>query len=265
MIAMPTYRISTPITETRSGTYELSRLNAVRHGVLSRHTVLPWEDEKEYQALLADLTTEHDPRGQTEQYLVQEMAAIMWRKSRLRLAEASLHRSLVKNASSRILNGDDEIILSTIRHPCPQPPPADQPSQPQEKEDFLTQMQHYQQSAMNAVELLKTSSTKATYNRALELLHGHSYEWWYKVKIREDTVGLRHFLLTNVIPWCERRVQFANSEAEMQQQAFIESLNHPAQEKLARYEVALDRKFERTVAMLLKLQELRRGVLSSSA
>jgi hypothetical protein len=35
-----------------AGSYQTTRFNAVRHGVLSRHTVLPWEDEGEYQTLV---------------------------------------------------------------------------------------------------------------------------------------------------------------------------------------------------------------------
>ena len=37
---------------TSSGT-ALTRFNALRHGVLSRYTLLPWEDEGEYQDLLS--------------------------------------------------------------------------------------------------------------------------------------------------------------------------------------------------------------------
>ena len=33
----------------KSTSFELTRFNAVRHGVLSRYTVLPWESETEYQ------------------------------------------------------------------------------------------------------------------------------------------------------------------------------------------------------------------------
>jgi hypothetical protein len=29
------------------GSYELTRFNATRHGILSRHAVLPWEDRSE--------------------------------------------------------------------------------------------------------------------------------------------------------------------------------------------------------------------------
>ena len=33
---------------------EVTRFNALRHGVLSRYTVLPWEDADEYLAVLDD-------------------------------------------------------------------------------------------------------------------------------------------------------------------------------------------------------------------
>ncbi len=72
--------------------YETTRFNALRHGVLSRYTVLPWEDEAEYQALLDALVAEHAPQGPTEEHLVEELAGIIWRKRRLRLAESAIYR-----------------------------------------------------------------------------------------------------------------------------------------------------------------------------
>jgi hypothetical protein len=82
--------------------YVTSRFNALRHGVLSRYVVLPWEDEKEYQALLGALVAEHKPQGPTEEHLVEELAGILWRKRRLRLAEgAACRRGLVNVASDR--------------------------------------------------------------------------------------------------------------------------------------------------------------------
>jgi hypothetical protein len=71
---------------------ELTRFNALRHGLLSRYTVLPWEDADGYQAIVAALVAEYTPQGPTEEHLVEEIAGIMWRKRRLRLAEAAAHR-----------------------------------------------------------------------------------------------------------------------------------------------------------------------------
>ena len=71
---------------------EITRFNALQHGILSRYTVLPWENAEEYQILLGSLVTEHTPQGPTEEHLVEELAGIIWRKRRLRLAEAAAHR-----------------------------------------------------------------------------------------------------------------------------------------------------------------------------
>ncbi len=72
--------------------YAVTRFNAVKHAVLSRYTVLPWEDESEYGELLEAFVAEHEPEGPTETHLVEEIAGIVWRKRRLRLAECAAYR-----------------------------------------------------------------------------------------------------------------------------------------------------------------------------
>ena len=49
---------STP--PVKIGGTEFTRFNALRHGVLSRYAVLPWEDAAEYRDLVAALVAEHD-------------------------------------------------------------------------------------------------------------------------------------------------------------------------------------------------------------
>ena len=48
--------IKSYLPATIGGT-EITRFNALRHGVLSRYTVLPWEDAAEYGDLLASLVS----------------------------------------------------------------------------------------------------------------------------------------------------------------------------------------------------------------
>jgi hypothetical protein len=81
-----------PTLPVETGGAEVTRFNALRHGVLSRYTVLPWEDANEYGALVSALVAEHTPQGPTEEHLVDELAGILWRKRRLRLAEAASYR-----------------------------------------------------------------------------------------------------------------------------------------------------------------------------
>ncbi len=59
--------------------YAGTRFNAVKHAVLSRYTVLPWEDASEYGELLDALIGEHEPEGPTETHLVEELAGFLWR------------------------------------------------------------------------------------------------------------------------------------------------------------------------------------------
>ena len=89
--------LPSPVTLVPNSSYETTRFNALRHGVLSRHTVLPWEDRSEYQTLLDALVAEHAPDGPTEEHLVEELAGIIWRKRRLRMAEAAVYREKLRH------------------------------------------------------------------------------------------------------------------------------------------------------------------------
>jgi hypothetical protein len=74
-----------------------------------------------------------------------------------------------------------------------------------------------------------------------------------------DEAGLRRFLEGTVLPWLEtRRKELANRPL-IREQAFGEALDPDKLERLSRYEVHLDRKLERMLAMLLRLKDLRQG------
>lgn len=73
-----------------------------------------------------------------------------------------------------------------------------------------------------------------------------------------DAPGLRNFLEMEVLAWGERRQRTLTERPMIRQQAFGEALDPEPLERLSRYEVHLDRKFERTLSMLLRLQDLRR-------
>jgi hypothetical protein len=95
--------------------YGGSRFNALRHGVLSVHTVLPWEDKAEYEALLTALVEEYAPHGPTEEHLVEEIAGVIWRKRRLRLAETASHRRGIEKATAPYSNTLDTALNQVER------------------------------------------------------------------------------------------------------------------------------------------------------
>jgi hypothetical protein len=57
--------------------------NASKHGVFNRMTIVPGEDEEEFEALHADLVSEWAPSGTTEDDAVFSIAQAIWRKRRV--------------------------------------------------------------------------------------------------------------------------------------------------------------------------------------
>jgi len=79
------------------------RLNALRHGLLSRETLLPGEDEEALLELGERLRDELQPVGELENLLVARITAAIWRLRRLGRVEAGifardLYAELVKRA-----------------------------------------------------------------------------------------------------------------------------------------------------------------------
>ena len=97
------------VNQTRN--YQTVKFNAMKHGILSRLTVLPHEDAGEFSNIYEALLEEHKPTGMTEQHLVEELASIMWRKRRVLMAEAaSINRGLNSLLSNHL--GDSPIPAS---------------------------------------------------------------------------------------------------------------------------------------------------------
>ncbi len=76
-----------------------------------------------------------------------------------------------------------------------------------------------------------------------------------------DPEGLRRFLEAEVLPWFDGRRRELVNRLLIREQAFGESLDPDKLERLGRYEVHLDRKLERMLAMLLRLKDLRQGTI----
>ena len=247
----------------------LTRFNALRHGVLSRYTVLPWEDVSEYQALVAALAAEHGPKGPTEEHLVEELAGILWRKRRLRLAEAAAHRrglrgALAANrrtgkaALAHITKADESDVGEAVR------------TTPADTEEELRDLDEDEAMTRRALDILGSKRNDA-YEAALAELREDTQGWWADVLAGDiavleedeepgtpDVAGLRRFIEGKLVPWLESRREEIGRRPLLRDQAFGESLDPDKLERLGRYEVHLDRKLERMLSMLFRLKELRR-------
>ena len=91
----------TSARRSTTGGSEVTRFNALRHGLLSRYTVLPWEDELEYRELLDALITEHKPQGAHGRTSGGGACWRLRRKRRLRLAEGAAWRRGLRRVHRR--------------------------------------------------------------------------------------------------------------------------------------------------------------------
>ena len=108
-------------------------------------------------------------------------------------------------------------------------------------------------------------------NIRLTALREDTQQWWADTLARDpaeleeveepataDAEGLRCFLEGEVLPWFEARKKELANRPLIREQAFGESLDPDKLERLGRYEVHLDRKLERMLAILLRLKDLAR-------
>jgi hypothetical protein len=220
--------------------------------------------------LVAALVAEHAPQGPTEEHLVEELAGILWRKRRLRLAEAAAHRrgldeSLeprrdTAKAAVAHLDAIDESwdVGEAIR------------ATTADTEDDIREREEDEAIGHRALNLLGSQRNDA-YEAALAELREGTQEWWAEFLARKpdelddgekaataDSDGLRGFLEGEVLPWLENRKKELANRPLIREQAFGEALDPDKLERLGRYEVHLDRKLERMLAMLLRLKDLRR-------
>ena len=258
--------VSLPATnsgDAPQSSYEAVRYNAMKHGILSRYTVLPHEDGGEYQELLSALLEEHQPAGMTEMHLVEELAGIIWRKRRVLQAEwANINQGLkgaAQNAESVIpsaapfepgLTGKDTDLRDLVG------------MTPEEIAERQHDTQHDLEATQKASAILRRGGASA-YDKALRALLPDSREWWQDYVDDEEypatAEGLADFIREHLEPLCMCMEREARHHEAIKAQALGEGLQAHRLEKLNRYETHLDRKFERTLAMLLKLKQLRGG------
>ena len=99
------------------------------------------------------------------------------------------------------------------------------------------------------------------YDKALRALLPDSREWWESHVEEEeytaDAEGLANFISEHLSPLCHQQEKASRHHDAIVNQTIGEGLQAYKLEKLSRYETHLDRKFERTLAMLIKLKDLR--------
>ena len=198
--------------------------------------------------------------NQREQ-LVEELASIIWRKRRVLLADGgNLNRGL-RNATH-----DAETLI-----PSSVPFETGLSGKSTDLRELLTltpkQVSERQEEALHdlgatrkAATILERGGANA-YKRALRVLLPDSRDWWQEYVEDEEYLptieGLADFIREHLDPMCVTIGKVAQQHTSIKAQTIGEGLQVHRLEKLNRYETHLDRKFERTLAMLVKLKEIR--------
>jgi hypothetical protein len=179
----------------------------------------------------AALVAEHAPQGPTEEHLVEEIAGILWRKRRLRLAEAAAHRrglegtleSFSKTVKVALVHldtiGQSERVVDAIRATV-----AD-------TEEDVADMAADEAMTRCALDLLGSRRNDA-YEAALDALREDTQAWWADVLARDpdeieeaeepataDVDGLRRFLEGEVLPWFDNRKKELSNRPLIREQA----------------------------------------------
>ena len=250
-------------SDTPNASYEAVRFNAMKHGILSRLAVLAHEDQAEFSDLLAALLDEHQPAGMTERHLIEELATIIWRKRRVLLAEGAKineglkctlgsPKSVIPSAApfQRGLSGENTDLRDLLEVTS------------EENAESLRSAELDLAAEQKAAAILRKGGANA-YQKARRALIPESRDWWDEHVADEEhpatADGLADFIRESLEPICHRMVQEARLTPAIKAQTLGEGLQAHRLEKLNRYETHLDRKFERTLAMLLKLKSLRGG------
>ena len=241
--------------------YAAVRFNAMKHGVLSRHVVLPHEDRAEFDELRDALVFEHRPSGATELHLVEELAGVLWRKRRVLMAEGAKINEGLKSAVN-----SPKLVM-----PSAAPFQRGLTGENADLHDLLdaTPEEIVERQRNAALDLAATQKAAAilrkggpnAYTKARQALIQDSRDWWDQQVEEEEhpatSEGLAEFIRDSLEPICHQMVKEAQYTPAIRAQTLGEGLRAHLLESLNRYETHLDRKFERTLAMLLKLKELR--------
>ena len=246
--------------------YATSRYNAVRHGILSRYAILPWEDRREYDTLLDSLEAEYRPATATESHLVEELAGIMWRMGRVRLAEESVYRKAIASEIGKSVPDYVKGALVTSQTTTDTANGrldslADQvtASEAKEAETHLAywkeRQDHFEANELSETMSLLDDEDKKDWQDYRRQIVQRKKEIGYAAPADEEMF----------VDWLEEYAKHFRGiltkyhhGPAIRQQIIAISYTTERMDGIARYETHLDRKFERVLAMLLKLKEMSR-------
>lgn len=229
--------------------------------------LLPWEDQGLFVAARAEFIAAYAPVGPIEASLVDRLIWCDWRRRRLKAAEAAVH---VAHAVDRA--GDGASKTKTLKRAGVSDPTIREETSITE---ILQETDADDADAVAAVTegiadleaALDMLASREDYQTCLERLDGDARDWWADalketddggaLKYQADAGSLKRFLTVDALPWRRRWLALNAARPAIRAQAIAESLDPVRISQLWDMEARLDRQFEKSLSMLIRLQEIR--------
>jgi hypothetical protein len=97
---------------------QISRRNAIRHGLTAETVICSLEDANDYKSFEATITADYDAQSAVERELVLRLASILWRLRRATTIETGLFETQSRHLteqSRKMIPGSQEVIHSVFR------------------------------------------------------------------------------------------------------------------------------------------------------
>jgi hypothetical protein len=229
--------------------------------------LLPWEDADSFQTLRNQMIAAHTPRGSTESSLVERLVWCEWRRRRLLAAEAAVHvahcsdRSHDSQAKVRLLQragvadykARDEISLPDVLRGNDQ--------------DDAETIAAIREGIADAEATIALVDAGASLKDAEARMDEDLRDWWRgeldetddkdQPKYANSAEGLKRFLSEDALPWRRGWLTVNAARPAIRAQAIAESFDPARLRQLWDMEARLDRQFEKSLGMLIRLQEMR--------
>jgi hypothetical protein len=241
-----------------------ARLNTPEAAI---NALLPWESQEAFLALFDGLHAEYQPLGSSEAVLVERLCWIIWKRQRIMLAERAAHLVEV----SRHVGGSDgrslakrALVASGVEQVSANAGSALATQAYDDVEEGAYNDSEAQDLA-KAVALLEAGQTQASMEAALACLRQDSLDWWANVvadegeadTTEERAARLLSFITGSLQEQMTEQIQAVEQRSAVRLQVWGQSLDPFRAAKLMALDGELDRQFERTLGMLLKLQAWR--------
>lgn len=232
-----------------------------------------WEDATVQAERVSALMAEHAPQGPTETHLVEQLAHLMLRRQRLVQAEQGLlaagllntiehswgRRALIERV--KLIPGGDAAEESDIKEALTSDDAADR--------ELIADAQACLDSLHAALAQLQRGDLN-TYEAALARLHADMRHAWEDVlsqandgedepEWRPSASDLGRYIETELKPWMTKYVENCRAYPLIRTQARAQAYEPEKMATLYDLDARLTRQFEKTLAMLIRLQDMRRG------